>query len=101
MKGRIIVKFPVINEPLSNLPHTHKFNAVDIFKFICVILICTIHIGMFNKPEFKDFNFAYKNTICRIAVPFFFVAAGFFLFRKEDTSNINNKRVKDYCILVL
>lgn len=39
--------------------------------------------------------------MCRIAVPFYFAASGFLLFRKTDFNNLNQSRIKNYCFKIL
>ena len=80
-----------------------QYNAIDIFKFICAILICTIHVSPFpnNVPEFGRINFYIVNCISRIAVPFYFTAAGFFLFKKMPLDKIDTKVIKEYCFKLL
>ncbi len=90
-----------LNQSLTELPQEHKFNAIDIFKFICVIMICAVHISPINTEGYEQINFFIQNYVCRIAVPFYFVTAGFFLFRKIDISNIDKCRIKEYCFKLL
>ncbi len=83
---------------------TTQYNAIDIFKFICAILVCTIHLTPFPYNAFKyseSINFYFSNCIARIAVPFYFTTAGFFLFKKTSITNINQVVIKDYCFKLL
>lgn len=87
-----------------NSNNDHQYNAIDIFKFICSILICTIHIPIFSNntiPYATVINFYFKNCLSRIAVPFYFTTAGFFLFKKININNIDYKIIKDYCFKIL
>ena len=62
------------------LPQKERFNAVDIAKFImafCVISIHTCYIFFENSIA----NAIFGSVLIRFAVPFFFVASGFFFFR--------------------
>ncbi len=81
-----------------------NYNGIDVMKFICAILVVLIHIPLFNAPVNQDrshiaksVNFWLNNTICRVAVPFYFVCSGFFLFRKMDGNTMDRDRVKSYC----
>lgn len=58
-----------------------QFYAVDCMKFISALLVIGIHTGPFLDLNL-DANFVYVQILGRIAVPFFFVASAFFLFRK-------------------
>lgn len=42
-------------------------------------------------------NFYIQDVLVRFAVPFFFVAAGFFLFRKISLHSLDVLRIKNYC----
>jgi len=83
---------------------SRNYNGVDLFKFICAIMVFIIHIPPFQgevSPLFQQINFGLQSCICRIAVPFFFVCSGFFLFRKMPFYEINSKAVTDYCLKLL
>ena len=67
-----------------------NYNAIDLGKFICAILVVTIHVKPFgaNGSEvFTFLNLFLKQYIARIAVPFFFITSGFLLFRKTNHDN--------------
>lgn len=55
-----------------------QYAAVDIFKLICALLVVGIHWEPFIEYGEKA-NFLFSSVFCRIAVPFFFVSAGYFL----------------------
>ncbi|WP_429745582.1 acyltransferase family protein [Bacillus salipaludis] len=67
---------------------TPNNNAVDVMKFICAILVVIIH-----APPLLSYgetaNFILVDIIARIAVPFFFVCAGYFFFNKINLKNGN------------
>ena len=88
------------NNCLVDLPSNHSFYGIDLMKFICAILVCAIHIRPFYVVESfaraRTFNFYIQQYLCRIAVPFFFVVAGFFLFRKIDFDNVDFEVIKKY-----
>lgn len=78
------------------LSEKKEWNAIDCCKFICSLMVVAIHF-----PLFQDFNeilsMYITNVFCRLAVPFFFIAAGFFV-----TTKINNIRsCKKYIIRLL
>lgn len=58
-----------------------QYPAIDLAKYICALLVVAIHTFPFEDIS-PSFNLFFISTICRIAVPFFFIASSFFLFRK-------------------
>lgn len=56
------------------------YNSIDLAKFFAAILVVAIHSRPFAGNELADYFFT---SFLRIAVPFFFVATGFFFFLKE------------------
>ena len=91
------------NEP-QTIATNKSYPCIDLIKFICALLVVTIHISPLrgNLPiAAKYFNFTTKFCLARIAVPFFFVASGFFLFRKMPLDNINSDTIKEYCFKLL
>ena len=95
---------PAYTEKLPQVNQSYDYYMVDILKFICCFLVVTIHIDPFVNHSFAlapMINFYIQNYLCRIAVPFFFMASGFFLFRKLDITNIDTRIVKDYCFKLI
>lgn len=79
-------------------------NGIDLVKFICAYLVVSIHIAPFPYHLFgigTALNFYFQQTLCRLAVPFYFIASGYFLFRKMDVHNPDSERIKDYCFKIL
>lgn len=72
-------------------------NAIDLAKFICAILIVAIHVAPFG-PSDKYFlhNYFIQNYLARIAVPFFFIASGYFLYRKTTLEDFKIEPTKKY-----
>ena len=97
------MKKVLLKESCSEFKSNHQFNGIDLVKFICILLICTIHINpiTITPLEFNIKNFFIQNGICRIAVPFYFIASGFLLFRKMESNNLDDKRIKEYCFRIL
>lgn len=89
----------------SEFPKDHSFNGIDVVKLICAFLVVMIHIMAFPKhfPQgwSPDLNFWVKNYFTRVAVPFYFTAAGFLLFRKTELDPFDSKRTRDYCLKIL
>lgn len=89
----------------NEFPSDHKFNGIDLFKFICAIMVCIIHIPPFCTETAGGtldlINFGLQQGLCRVAVPFFFVSSGFLLYRKIDVRNIDYDRIRNYCFRIL
>ncbi|WP_234032736.1 serine racemase VanT catalytic subunit [Paenibacillus faecalis] len=68
---------------------SNRFGAIDQFKIIAGILVIAIHTGpLTTYSAYGDFLFT--SIFARIAVPFFFMASGFFLFRKLNGTSAQN-----------
>lgn len=81
-----------------------NYNGIDLAKFICSLLVVVIHIAPFGSTEnntLKYLNFGTQNYLARVAVPFFFMASGFFLYRKTDKDNFNISHTKKYIVRLL
>lgn len=76
------------------------YGGVDLVKFICSLLVVAIHVPPLSSIDTYA-DFIVTDFFARIAVPFFFVAAGFFLFVKVDISNIDTKIIRKYLYRVL
>lgn len=61
-----------------------QYKTLDLAKFICAILIIIIHTAPFGSYS-KMLTFGFRNIICVIAVPFFFLTSGFLAFKKIGT----------------
>lgn len=71
-----------------------NYNSIDVMKFICSILVLTIHIKPF--AEISSFaNIIVDAVICKIAVPFFFACTGYFFVRKMIFKNGKIKWCKE------
>lgn len=58
-----------------------QFYSIDLMKFICAVLVVAIHVPPFQSiNSVLDYGMEYYLT--RLAVPYFFIASGYFLFRK-------------------
>lgn len=83
----------------------NNLNGVDVLKFICSILVCLLHSTPLFPEDIFDFseyvNLGIKQYICRLAVPFFFVSSGYFLFRKIDLQNFDSSKIKEYCFKIV
>lgn len=68
-----------------------KYNSIDLFKFLCALLIIIIHANPFDDYS-KILSFGLRNIVCVVAVPFFFVASGFLCFRKVELLDGEEKK---------
>ena len=83
---------------------TKHYNGIDLLKFICAIMVFIIHIPPFQGEvsEFgKYVNFGLQHFVCRVAVPFYFISSGFFLFKKMPLYELDQERIKTYCFKIL
>lgn len=90
--------------PATSLGQQKNYNGIDLIKFLCSLLIFAIHIDLFSEgtSAFGDSaNFWSSQYLCRIAVPFFFVSSGFFLFKKMPLYDLNTDIIKNYCFKIL
>ena len=81
------LKTCINSKPLTLNETGKSYNSIDLVKFICSLLIIVIH----SQPllEFSDAaNYIFNSSVCRLAVPFFFMSTGFLVFRKIDPCNM-------------
>lgn len=81
-----------------------NYNAIDLIKFICAILVCILHMPPFGKDTegvLYYFNYGFTAFLCRLAVPFYFICSGFFLFYKLERSENKNDVLKNYIFKIL
>ncbi|WP_170272196.1 acyltransferase family protein [Clostridium tarantellae] len=71
-------------------------NSIDIFKFIAACLVMSIHICPLASGNMM-LNSMFNDTVARIAVPFFFTIAGYFLYSKME----NSRGIKSYIIKLI
>lgn len=64
--------------------------AVDIAKLIMAVLVIIIHKPVFSESH-PFLNYITGNTICAIAVPFFFITSSYFFFSRVDREGRDNK----------
>lgn len=82
-----------------------NYNGIDLAKFFCAVMVFVIHIAPFDPESFplaRYLNFGLQQYLCRLAVPFFFVSSGFFLFKKMPPhDDLNKEAIKNYCFKIL
>ena len=82
-----------------------QYNSIDLFKFLCSILVVMIHVKPFGNVDSKSLlaycNFGIQNYLARIAVPFFFVSSGFLLYRKTSYNHFYATNSRKYVFRML
>ena len=82
----------------------NNLNGIDLAKFLCALLVFIIHVAPF-QGELSGIpliiTFGLQHYLCRLAVPFYFVCSGFFLFRKMSLDQPDTDRMKRYCFKIL
>lgn len=83
-------------------PEKRTYAGIDIFKFLFAVCIVALHTNALNfLPDMA--NYMITKILFRVAVPFFFVASGFFLGEKllhapkEQYPHI----IRTYCLRLL
>lgn len=67
-----------------------EFPGIDIARLICSLLVVTIHVSPFGKSSAVVLpNFFLQHYLARIAVPYFFIVSGFFLYRKTPLNQFS------------
>lgn len=79
-----------------------KYDLIDVLKFIAAIMVVTIHVAPFSADSpLSIWNDILNLYIARLAVPFFFCASGFFLYKKINLKEFKFSFVKKYIIKML
>ncbi|MDR1782380.1 MAG: acyltransferase [Bacilli bacterium] len=69
----------------KNLISKKTFDLIDVFKFLAACSVVFLHCFDANKADH-----IYMVQIARYGVPFFFIASGYFLFRKYQWGDTKN-----------
>lgn len=75
------------------------YYGIDLFKFICALLVVSIHSTMFL--EWEGLYHFFHNYITRFAVPFFFISSGFFFSRILENKDTMKIGIKHYSVRLL
>ena len=67
--------------------------ALDLMKFICAILIIIIHANPFGN---KILSYGFRNILCTIAVPFFFISSGYIFISKINSLKTDEEKWQYY-----
>lgn len=74
---------------IKNFAGSH---AIDVGKFVAALFVLTVHVypfGATDDPLFWTLNYVIRQGFARFAVPFFFIASGYLLYRKSEYENIS------------
>lgn len=66
------------------------YPGVDLVKFIAALLVVSIHISPVASYG-KEIDFFLRNYFARLAVPYFFIASGFFCLEKFHFQHLISK----------
>jgi len=82
-----------------------RYSGIDLTKFICSFFVIMGHVppfGVHNSSNiYTMLNFGLTQYICRLAVPFFFICNGYFLFRKIDFANPDSNQIKSRILKII
>ena len=85
---------------ITRAPNNKHYDAIDVFRLLCSVLIMMVHINPFDYCDFPSpfsyANYFIQNYVRVIALPFFFVTSGFLLYRKTTLENIDYKYILRY-----
>ena len=96
--------FPKEQEQLVPIEESKNYNGIDLVKFLCAIMVFIIHIPPFQGEVSglaKYVNFGLQHFACRVAVPFYFISSGFFLFKKMPLYQLDKEIITSYCFKIL
>lgn len=80
-----------------------QYNGLDVLKFALAVLVAVRHVVQIYYPVQSKWRLLICSWLSNLAVPGFFVMAGFFLFRKiENGKTVKDRKiVKEYCLRIL
>ena len=73
-----------------------QYNFVDVCKFVMAIMVVALHVQPLLDIS-ADGNFYLSGGITRLGVPYFFMASGFFLFKKFPAGVLDRQKIGLYC----
>ncbi len=76
-----------------------NYNAIDLMKFIMALFVVIVHVEPLMTIS-PTFTYLFDKVIVRASVPFFFLAAGFFLYRKMNFDSLNLSIIGSYILRI-
>ena len=83
------------NSANRNFANSNSLPGVDLFKYICAFFVAFVHLHLLEN-EAPAASFWLLQYVCRLAVPYFFVAGGYLLFRNTDPENFSMEKPLKY-----
>ena len=71
------------------------YDGIDVLKFLMALLVVVLHLHPF-KGISPYWDYLTTQGLTRVAVPFFFLTAGFFLFRKMREDAVDWAAIRKY-----
>ena len=71
---------------MTQIENEKRICSIDIFRYICAIMIIIIHTHPFEEID-ADLGLFFTKIFSRIALPFFFAISGFAYARTRETKN--------------
>lgn len=102
--GILMFAHPKEQDQFAPIKESKNYNCIDLVKFLCAIMVFIIHIPPFQGEVLgsaKYVNFGLQQFVCRVAVPFYFVSSGFFLFKKMSLYKLDKEIIISYCFKIL
>ena len=80
-----------------------QYNGLDVTKAVLAVLVALRHMIQIFYPEESKWRLVIGAWLSNLAVPVFFITAGFFLFRKVDRQQpeAGRRAVLQYCGRIL
>lgn len=72
-----------------------QYNGLDVVKFVLAVLVAQRHVVQIFFGADSRWRILWNNWLSNLAVPIFFIIAGFFLFRKVEGPGTGERRSRD------
>lgn len=76
-------------------PAEKEYAGIDYFRLIAAFLVVTVHTSPLTELS-GTADFVLTRVIARVAVPFFFMASGFFLFSKAEAGKLPREKLAGF-----
>lgn len=82
-----------------NMTEKRQYNGLDVVKAVMAVLVAARHMIQIFYPAESKWRLVIGAWLSNLAVPVFFITAGFFLFRKVDRQQPEEgwKAIVNYC----